>query len=167
MTFSGYSLDIGGNPTFKYRVTPDGGQSTLLVAETPQPAKVTLANGIVRKFAVEMLAGKTVWFRAGGSTKEPRIYDGGGKKLNPLENADGEVPTLGTTVVLPEDGDRATVLMLDDAAVGTVWRISKRAGGGYDTIIRFVEPKEKTKVEFALKAWSLPRDDEKLIRELK
>ncbi len=167
MTFTGYSLDTGGNPTFKYRVTPDGGQSTMLVAETPQPAKVTLANGIVRKIVVELPAGKTVWFRAGGSAKEPRIYDGGGKKLNPLDNADGEVSALGTTLVLPEDGDRATVLMLGDAPVGAVWRISKRAGGGYDTMIRFVEPKEKTKAEFSLKAWSLPRDDEKLIQELK
>ena len=167
VTFAGYSLDTGGNPTFKYRVTPDEGKSTLLVAETPQPAKVTLANGLGRKFAIELPDGKTVWFRAGGSAKEPRIYDRSGKKINPFDNTDGEVPASGTTLVLPEEGDRATVLMLGDVPVGTAWRIAKRSGGGYDALIRFAESKGKGRVEFALKAWSLPRDDEKLIRELK
>ncbi len=167
VTFAGYTLDRGGNPTFKYRVTPDEGQSTLLVAETPQPVQVTLANGVVRKFAVERPAGKTVWFRAGDSTQEPRIYDRAGKKLNPFDNADGEQPASGTTVVLPVAGDRATVLMLENPSTGTVWRIVKRSAGAYEVLIRFPEPKENMKVEFALKAWSLPRDDEKLIQELK
>ena len=166
VTFEGYSLDIGGNPTFKYRVTPDEGISTLRVAETPQAAKVTLANGVFRKFAVELPAGKSVWFRAGGTTKEPRAYDGDGKKL-PFDNADGELPASGITIVLPEEGDRATVLVLTDALPGTSWRIIKRSGGGYDALIRFAEPKEKLKAELTLKAWSLPRDDEKLLKGLK
>ena len=165
MTFEGYSLDVAGNPTFKYRVTPDEGKSTLLVAETPQSAKVTLANGVVRKFAVELPAGKSVWFRAGGSNKELRAYDADGKKLA-FDNADGELPANGTTLVLPEDGDKATVLMLSDALPGTAWRIVTKIKG-YEVLLRFAEPKEIAKAEFALKVWSLPRDDEKLLKGLK
>ena len=166
VTFEGYALDLGGNPTFKYRVTPDEGKSTLLVAETPQPAKVTLANGVIRKFAVELPAGKTVWFRAGGSLKEPRVYDADGKKLA-LDEAEAEFPATGSTILLPEDGDKATALMLADAPSGTVWRIVKRNGAGFEILIRFAEPKEKAKIGFTLNSWSLPRDDEKLLKGLK
>ncbi len=165
VTFEGYSLDVGGNPTFKYRLTPDEGKSSLLVAETPQSAKVTFANGVFRKFAVELPAGKSVWFRAAGSTKEPRAYDGDGKKLA-FDNADGELPAVGTTILLPEDGDKATVLMLTDALPGTAWRIVKKFKG-YEVLLRFAEPKGQAKAEFALKVWSLPRDDEKLLKGLK
>ena len=165
--FDGYSLDPGGNPTFKYRVTPDEGKTTLTIAETPQPMKVTLANGVIRKFALELPADKTVWFRAGGSAKEPRLYDAEGKKLAPFDNADAELPAADTTVVLPETDDRATVLTLSDAPPGTVWRFIKRPTGGHDALLRFAEPKESAKASATLRAWSLPKDDEKLRKGLR
>ena len=167
VVFDGYSLDPGGNPTFKYRVTPDEGKTMLAVAETPQPTKVTLANGVVRKFAVELPAGKTVWFRAGGTAKEPRAYDADGKRLAPFESADAELTAAGTTVVLPEADDKATVLSLTDAPPGTAWRFAKRPTGGYDVLIRFAEPKEAAKASATLREWSLPKDDEKLLKGLK
>ena len=163
--FDGYSLDAGGNPTFKYRVTPDEGKSTLLVAETPQPAKATLANGLMRKFALELPAGKTVWFRAGGSQNAPRAYDADSKKLA-LAGDETEFPAPGTILVLPEDGDRATVLMLGDAPAGTAWRIVK-GSRGYDILLRLTEPKDNAKADMTMKVWYLPKDDENLLKALK
>lgn len=166
VTFDGYSLDRGGNPTFKYRVTADEGKSTLVIAETPQPVQVTLANGVIRKFALELPVGKSVWFRGGGSSQEPRAYNADGK-LVPFDNADAELPALGTTLLLPEDGDKATVLQLTNAPAGTAWRIAKRTGGGYDALIRLTESKEGAKAELTLKAWSLPRNDATLLKGLR
>jgi len=165
MRFDGYSLDPGGNPTFKYRVTPDEGKSTLVVAETPQPAKVTLAYGVIRKFAVELPAGKTVWFRAGGSAKAPRAYDADGKGKPPLDGDEMEFPAAGTTLMLPEEGDKATVLKVEGSDA-TTWRIVKTSRG-YDVLLRFTEAKEAARAELTLKIWSLPKDDDKLLKALK
>ena len=69
--------------------------------------------------------------------------------------------------MLPESDDKATVLALGDAPMGVTWRIVKRTGGGYEVLLRFTEPKEKAKAEMTLKTWSLPKDDEKLLKALK
>lgn len=166
VTFEGYTLDSHGNPSFQYRVSADEGRSTLQISESPQTGGSSLANGVGRVFSVEFPAGKSIWFRAGNTTKTPRVLDANGKSVDPFLNADGEASTMGATVVLP-DGERAIVLLLADAPAGTVWRFVKRTSGGYDALIRFRESKQATKATFTLKTWILPRDDDKLLKGLK
>src|SRR5205814_9499050 len=98
VNFAGYSLDAAGNPTFRYRVTDGAGhgngeRAELSVADTPRPVKAAVAAGVARAFAVDVPGGKTAWFLAGVSAKEPRVYGPSGPRLRrDLAGADPEAP---------------------------------------------------------------------------
>ncbi len=168
VNFEGYGLDDQGRPTFRYRLTENGRDAVLKVAETPIPIQPSLATGLVRRFALEAPAGYTAWLLAGQTTKEPRVIDAQGKK-GPAIDFTAEEPAVepaGARVVLPQDGDRAAVLEAVDAPAGTVWRFVPRTGGGWLAVLRLPAPKAPWRGSFELVLWAVPKDDDALLKDL-
>jgi hypothetical protein len=164
--FDGYTLDKDGRPTFRYTLT-EGTDGVLRVAETPTPLKSSVATGLRRRFEVEAPAGYQAWLLAGVTSKEPRLAGVGEKAVYPLGLKADEVTAAadGTRVVLPADGDRATVLELVGAPVGTTWRFVK-SGGGWLAVVRLPDAGAARRVSFTLHTWALPKDDEGLLKGL-
>jgi hypothetical protein len=74
-------------------------------------------------------------------------------------------PAAGTRVVLPGDGDRAAVLEAATAPAGTSWRFVQ-SKGAWLAVLKLPQSKDEQKLTFAVKLWSLPKDDEGLLRDL-
>ena len=167
--FGGYSLDADGRPTFRYELTdPESGESVLSVAEKPTPLPVSVAAGVSRTFAIASPANKTVWFLAGESTGEPRVYGlAGEKRTLDLKAADSaEIAAAGNRVVLPQPGGRATVLQLTAGSEGAVWRFVP-VKGGWQALLRLPESDKVSESTLSLAVWGLSRDDEALLAGLK
>ena len=166
--FDGYSLDTGGTPTFKYRINPDSGKSdaALIVEDTPQPGKVTVAYAITRRFVLQIPAEKTAWFNAADARKEPRLLTKDGSKPIEFKEMFTEVSALGAKIIVPQDGEKLQVLQLDAGPEGSVWRFVKQ-GNGWQVLLKLPEAKAAARKELILNIWSLPKDDEKLLQGLK
>lgn len=166
--FAGYFLNPAGNPTFRYALTDAEGKPQIAVQDLVEPLPVTVSAGLKQSFTVDLPAGKTPWFFAGTSTKDPRAYTEGGQvvSLN-LKQTEQELPAAGHRLVLPTENNRAVVLEAVGAPTGTVWRLVPRSGAGWVVMLRFPESMTATKAEFQLLTWGLPRDDEDLLKGLK
>ncbi|HET6573312.1 MAG TPA: c-type cytochrome [Fimbriiglobus sp.] len=161
--FSGYSLAPSGAPTFRYTLTDADGKTRLGVAETPTPLPVTVAAGLRRTFTLDLSADKTTWLLVGVAAKAPRVYaDGRVTKLDRDER-----PAAGSRLVVPGDGDRATVVDLLKAPAGSAWHAAPRPDGGWVVMLRLPESDAAGKADVSLAVWGLPRDDEELIKGLK
>ncbi len=166
--FAGYTLDAAGVPTFRYRLTEPDSKAELVVQEKITPLPVTVAAGLSRQFVVEMPAGQTGWLYIGTAAKAPRVYNANGTPI-PLDRKDdnGELPAIGTRVVLPTDSNGATVFDLTTAPEGTKWRIVAKPDGSYQVLLRLPEPTRSGKADVTLSLWGLRRDDEALLKGLK
>ncbi|OWK40330.1 c-type cytochrome [Fimbriiglobus ruber] len=167
--FAGYTLDAAGVPTFRYELTGPDDKTQLAVRERAEPLPVTVASGLSRKFTADVPAGKTTWLLVGTATKDPRVYSTttGEKTPIDLKAVDPEAPAVGTRLVVPTDGDRATVFELTAAPEGTVWRFVPKTGGGTTVLLRLPEVAAAGRAEVSLSTWGLPRDDEELLKGLK
>jgi len=169
VNFDGYSLDKEGRPTFRYRLVENATDAVLRVTETPVPIKPAVATGFTRQLALETPAGYTTWFLAGSTSKAPRLTTTGPNLALPALDLKTEEPSVmaaGVRVVLPQDGDRAVVLEVIDAPVGAAWRFVPKAGGGWSVLLRLPETKTAWKGTFELVLWSLPKDDDALLKDL-
>ena len=162
--FSGYELDKQGAPRFRYALTDESGKETLGVVEKPEPLPVSVAAGLRRTFALSLPADRTAWLFVGMATKAPRVY--AGEKVAKV-GGEGSHPAVGSRLVIPGDGDRATVVDLLAAPAGSAWRFVPRADGGWAVLLRLPEPDAAGKADVSLALWGLPRDDEELIKGLK
>jgi hypothetical protein len=165
--FNGYTLDAGGAPTFRYALIDEDGKTQLAVSEKPGPLPVSVAAGLRRTFAVDLPADKTAWLLVAVAAKEPRAYAGGEAVPLNLKGAGPEAPAPGTRLVVPADGDRATVVDVAAAPAGSAWHFAPRPGGGWLVLLRLPESDAPAKAEVSLLVWSLPRDDEELVKGLK
>jgi mono/diheme cytochrome c family protein len=169
--FDGYSLDKDGKPTFRYRLSGQGTDETgkgavLEVAETPVPLRSLLATGLGRKFEATAPGGYQAWLFAGGTAKEPRVFDAGGRLVRlDLKGDEVGTPATGTRVVLP-DSDRATVLEAAGAPAGAAWRFVPNKSGGWLAMLKLPAAKAEQKLAFTLNLYALPKDDDGLLREL-
>jgi hypothetical protein len=165
--FTGYSLDKDGKPTFRYRLDETGKGALLEVAETPTPLKGLLASGLGRKFEATVPGGYQAWLVVGITNKQPRLYDTKGQALKlDLKADEVTANAVETRVVLPGDGDRATVLELSVPLAGSTWRFAPTRSGGWLAILRLPNAKDEQKVTFTLNVWALPKDDESLLKDL-
>jgi cytochrome c2 len=169
--FDGYSLDKDGRPTFRYRTAEkaldESGKGTdLVVAETPVPLKNVLASGLSRKFEVTYPAGKAAWLFVGTTGNAPRVYDLDGKPVKlDLKAEEVRTPAAGVRVVLPE-GDRAALFEAVDVPPVAAWRFVPNKSGGWLAMLMLPEGRTVQKVGFALNLYALPKDDEKLLKEM-
>jgi cytochrome c2 len=165
VAFDGYSLDRDGRPTFRYRLI-EGRDAVLRVTETPVPLKTGVAAGFTRQIELETPGGYQAWFLAGVGTKEPRVFGADGNRM--LLNMNGPVVTTaaaGARVVLPIEGDKATVLELADAPAETMWHLIPKAGG-WLAVVKLPNGNAPRKATFSLHVWGLPKDDDALLRGL-
>ncbi|VTR94442.1 probable cytochrome oxidase (cbb3-type) : Probable cytochrome oxidase (Cbb3-type) OS=Planctomyces maris DSM 8797 GN=PM8797T_08489 PE=4 SV=1: PA14: Cytochrom_C [Gemmata massiliana] len=164
--FDGYSLDKDGKPTFRYRLDETlKGQPELAVAETPVPLKGSVATGLGRKFELVIPGSSQVWFLAGVTNKEPRLYDATGKAIT-LDLKAEEVTSPATArVILSADG-RATLVDATGAPDGSSWRFVPTKNGGWLAVLKLPSAKDEKIVRFALNLWALPKDDDTILKEL-
>jgi mono/diheme cytochrome c family protein len=170
VNFDGYSLDKDERPTFRYTLRENDRDGVLKVSETVIPRKMIIAPGFTRRFSVEAPAGYHTWFLAGLAGKEPRALDEAGAP-KAVQKSDAAAPVLsvtaaGTSIILPQDGDRAVVLVATDVPTGTEWRFVPKSGGGWLVMLRLPESKEKWKGTFEVATWALPKDDDTLVKDL-
>ncbi len=166
--FDGYSLDKSGNPTFRYRLTENTGDGVLAVAETPAPLRASIATGFSRRFAIEAPAGYRTWLLGGQTAQTPRLIssaDASSIKLDlkadaPFSNTDG------VRVVLPQENGKVFVLEALRVPTDSTWQLIPRTGGGWLVVLRFPEFKQAWKGEFDLQLWSVPKDDDALLKDL-
>jgi len=165
--FDGYSLDSTGLPTFRYTLTENDRGAVLKVGETPIPVKSGIAAGLRRKLEIEAPANFQAWLLAGATAQTPRVVTADGQVVTlDWKAAEVSAPAGTNRVILPADGDKATVLELADAPAGTTWRFVPRAGGGWLAVVRLPDAKAALKATFALTAWGLPKDDDDLLKGL-
>jgi hypothetical protein len=162
--FDGYSLDKKGAPTFRYRLI-EGPNAELKVAETPEPVSTAIAAGLRRRFAIEAPGGYQAWLLAGTTTEMPRRISSSGKRATLGDGAESDHGVRGTRIVLPGDGDRATVLEVTGAPDGTEWRLVK-SGNTWLAIVRLPESRTPLEASFDLIMWGLPKDDDALLKGL-
>ena len=165
--FSGFGLDSNGLPTFRYELASGDGEKRLIIAEKPAPLPTTVAAGFQRTLAVRSPARTTVWFLAGFTPSEPRIYGPSGSRVPvDLQAAEPEVPAVGSRLVLPQTAG-ATVIHLAAGPSGLTWRFVRNAKGtGWQALLRFPESEKEAVTETTLQTWGLARDDETLLRGL-
>lgn len=154
--FDGYSMDAKGQPEFRYTITPDNGKTSLTVVDLPSPAAGALANGVSRKFAIDVPSGALAWLNAGSSTKYIRAMGPDG--WLPGISGDGTLAADKYKLVLNQDGDRVLVLAVSGAPAEARWVFGK--GRAYLRV-------PPGKGEFTVTAWVLPKDDAGLIKALK
>jgi len=151
--FDGYALDAKGQPEFRYAITPDDGKTLLGVTDTPGPAAGAIANGVSRKFVLDVPAGQSAWLNAGASTKAIRALWPEGEPPSGAALQAGK-----TKLVLPQDGDRVLVLVAVGAPAEAKWIV---------TPTRAYLRVPAGKADFTVTAWMLPKDDAGLIKALK
>jgi hypothetical protein len=136
----------------------------MFVRETSTPAKVTVAYGLTRSFALERPAGQTAWFNAGTAQLEPKVLTKTGSETWPDKETD--VLVEGKMLLLPIDGGKVLVLQATAAPAGTTWHLAK-SSRGFDVLLKLPSLKEAAVQELILNQWSLPKDDPKLLEGLK
>lgn len=165
--FDGYALDKDGRPTFRYHLTENDKGAVLKVAETPVPLKTGIAAGLSRTFEVEAPGGYQPWLLAGVTAKDVRAVRTTGGLVTPLRDAPvSSIGVDGLRVVLPADGDKATVLEVTGAPDQTAWRFVPKPGGGWLALVRLPASKTPQKASFTLMMWGLPKDDDALLKGL-
>ena len=92
----------------------------------------------------------------------------GAAGVRPERKADApELPAVGSRLVLPDDGGRASVVEVSAGPPGTAWRLVPRPGGGWVALVRLPESADGGVGELVLSVWGLPRDDDELAKGLK
>lgn len=167
--FEGYSLDSQGRPAFRSRVAAEeGGAERLRVSETPLPLRATVATGLVRQLRWQGPRGALVWFLAASGSAPPRLHETTSGRIRPwaTDDKEAEITTEGVRVLLPQSGGGVLVVEALAAPAGSRWHWVKRGAGG-ELLLR-LPPGEKGQVsgEAAVAIWSLPQDEETLIRAL-
>ncbi|HEY8506333.1 MAG TPA: hypothetical protein VIL46_17235, partial [Gemmataceae bacterium] len=162
--FAGYTLDAAGLPTFRYRVE-DGDGSALTIAETPRPAKSTVATGVLREFKLQGPASEPAWLLAGETGGAPTLFDGAGKPVElSLKQAPVEIPAEGNLLVLPAAGGQAQALTATAAPTGTRWVLRPRPGGGWLALLKL--PPANGERTLSVVIWAVARPEPGLLRGL-
>ncbi|MFO0939021.1 MAG: hypothetical protein U0798_21170, partial [Gemmataceae bacterium] len=164
LKFNGFSLDDKGNPTFKSTVQSADGAS-LTVAETPMPLTSGVATGFGRRFETTIPNGQTAWFLAGQSSSAPKHYGPDNQPIL-IEGTKPQTTSLDLPLVLSQPGGKAIVLTVPKAPKGTRWMIVPPISGQWQAML-MIPANGGAKAEIVVHTWAVPKDDAKLIQNLK
>jgi hypothetical protein len=162
----GYLLDKEGLPTFLYRVA--AGKNVVRISERPEPIRGPLANGMTRRFALEIPAKEALWFYAGESKRAPVFLDASGKRLeSPRARADGLLKTSVVHIVqlLREDGS-VVLLQVDNGKEGLEWCAKQGKSGTWSVCLSVPAEQNVQRRRFELRTLVLHRNDANVLREL-
>jgi cbb3-type cytochrome oxidase cytochrome c subunit len=163
--FDGYRLDEQGVPTFHYRVKADG-EHFLKVSERAWPLRALQGLGLERQFKIEVPAKVgALWLYAAtvpqADPKRPARVEGG---TGGVELKAGEMLAGKHWLVLPQTGDRATVLAVPDLPKGVRW-YADRQGDAWKVYLE-VEPQGGGPVDLRVRVWSVNRWEAGMLAEL-
>ncbi len=165
LTFEGHVTDKEGWPTFNY-VTAVKENLNIEIRERIEPQRRPAAIGLTRQFVFTQPAGTTAWLLAGETKGEPRFLDAQGHETKlDLKKAEHELPASGGLLILPQTGDRLTVLQLGESIDGACWRL-QRQDGVWQAILRLPASTQPAERSLALRVWQPYRNDDKMIQEL-
>jgi hypothetical protein len=162
--FDGYSIDKAGLPTFRYRINA-ADPEPVRVSERPEPLRGPAGVGVARRFQLETAAKQTAWLLAGESNREPRVLDGKGAPVSAALKPGGIEIGVDRVLVLPQEGDRALVLMSNGVPEGSHWQI-RQQDKKWQVLLRLPAAKDGGKVAVGINVWSLYRDEPALLKEL-
>jgi mono/diheme cytochrome c family protein len=163
--FDGYDLDKEGAPTFRYHLQA-GTDDRLGVSERLEALRNGAAAGVARHFTLELPGKQTAWLLAGECGGEPKSLDAkGAAQLLDLKSGPADFPAAGKALLLPQDGDRVTVLTLPAAPDGTTWRVQK-GGAGWQVLVRVPAAAADGKPRLDLNVWAPYRNEPDLLKEL-
>jgi cytochrome c551/c552 len=165
LQFEGYAADKEGVPTFRYHLR-NGADEKVAVSERIEALRSATAVGVVRRFRIHAGSGQIVWLLAGEANGTPRLLDDKGAPV-PLDGKASklDVPAAGRMLVLPQGGDRVTVLALGAASKGSQWRLERR-DGLWQALLQTPPPAQGGEVRIDLKVWAPYRDEPALLKEL-
>jgi hypothetical protein len=135
----GYRLDKGGMPTFLYRVA--AGKEMVQISERPEPVRGPLANGLTRRFMLEIPAKQALWFLASDSERKPEflyLREKITKELpERLRTPGGEFfrASAERVVLIPQGGDRGVLLQLGGDVQGLSWRARQEKNGRWNVFL--------------------------------
>jgi cytochrome c553 len=166
--FDGYTLDGQSRPAFRYAIqtNPDG-KEEVQITETPLPLRSTVATGLARKFQWNAPPHGTLWFLAGTTSSPPRLQDLATGRIRPwnLSGEGADLAAQGVRVLLPQSGGGVLAIEVQQAPAGTRWQWIPQNNGG-SLLIRFPAHRQPWQGEATVVIWSLPRDEEALLRDL-
>jgi hypothetical protein len=122
--FTGYTVDAGGRPTFRYRVS--GRDGALDVSERPEPLRDPAGVGLARQFDLRMPAGRTAWLQVGRAVRPPHTVDANGEAVALSLNSDvTTLPAAGRALVLPQTGEREELVRVPTGAESAQWYLRR------------------------------------------
>jgi hypothetical protein len=163
--FSGYEVDRSGLPTFRYLLTT--AESSLVeIRERPEPLLSPVANGLARRFTLQLPAHHFAWLLAGETSLAPLLLDDEGI-AKPVDLKSGAVEWITTRqrLVLSEAGGRPLVLEAIQPADGARWLLRRR-GTGWQVLVRLSSLPEAGKVQVTLRIWAPYREDATLLNDM-
>jgi len=166
--FDGYTLDGQGRPAFRYSIQTDpDGKDKVQIIETPLPLRAPVATGLIRKFQWNAPPHGTLWFLAATASGPPRVQDVTTGQIRPW-TLSGEKATLapeGVRVVLPQAGGSVLAIEAQQTPPGTHWQWATQNNNGM-LLLRLPASPQRWQGEATIVIWSLPRDEEALLRDL-
>lgn len=163
--FEGYALDKAGMPTFRYRVQT-GADAAMSVAERVEGLRSPAGSGVGRRFTLEVPAGQSAWLLVGECKRPPRLTDEEGHEMMfALKSGKLEPPGERYAFVLPQDGERVTVLTFPDRPAGASWYL-QRVADGWQVLLHVPPADKAATVRIGLNVWVPYRDDPGLVKEL-
>jgi mono/diheme cytochrome c family protein len=164
--FQGYDTDEKGIPTFRYLADGSSPRDAVVVRERLEPLINKGAQGISRLFTMSLPASKTLWLLAGTTSKEPRVLDRAARP-QPMDWQSGRVEfsTGASLILLPQDGDRVTVLNVPAGVDGLSWRLEKK-DGVWQVMLQLPRVEIGREIEVRLRVWVPFRDEPAFYKEL-
>jgi mono/diheme cytochrome c family protein len=162
----GYLLDKEGLPTFLYRVA--AGKDVVRIGERPEPIRRPLANGIIRRFALEIPAKETLWFLAGESERAPGFLDASGKPIDaPRPRADGILKASGVHIVqLSQAGGSVVLLLVGKGKERLEWCAKQGKSGSWAVLFSVPAEANVQRRRIELRVLVPHRNDPDTLREL-
>lgn len=166
--FDGYSLDAQGRPAFRYAIqTEAGNKEEVHITETPAPLRSAVATGLARQFHWDAPPQGTLWFLAATASGPPRVQETATGRIRPwnVSSEGAELAATGWRVLLPQSGGGVLALEAHQAPPGTCWHWVKQNNGG-SLLLRFPPQRQRWQGQITVAIWSLPRDEDALLRDL-
>ncbi len=158
-------MDKNGAPTFHYNLQA-GPDHEMKVSEKVETPRSPVANGIGRRFTLEVPSGQTPWLMLGESGKEPRVLDAAGAAIAvDLKATKLDLTTATRRVVLSQDGDKVAVFIPTAVPEGSEWRL-QHLGGKWQLLLRIPPPAKDAKMQVDVNVWVPYRDEPSFLKEL-